>query len=563
MALLSVLLLSSIALQLINPQVLRSFIDAVQSGSTLSRSVPLLWLGLLFLGLAVAQQVLSVFATYVGERVAWTATNSLRSDLTLHCLRLDLGFHKARTPGELIERIDGDVTSMANFFSQFIIQIVGNAILLIGVLVVMFTIDWRVGLGIAVFAFLTLAVMLKLRTLVVPYWKAARQASAELFGFLEERLAGTVDIRSNGAKDYTMNRLYTFMRGRYETGRKARLVSSIPWGVPVMAFAIGEGLALVLGGWLFMAGAVSLGSAFLIYYYTQLLFQPLSLISHQIDDLQKASAGISRVQELLNTESELKDGPGTASFPAGPLSVDFEEVSFGYGEEVPVVRDLTFQLEPGEILGLLGRTGSGKTTVARLLLRLYDPSEGNILLGGVDLRQAHLSDLRSHVGMVTQEVQLFRATVRDNITFFDRSIPDDRITEAIHTLGLGEWLRSLSEGLDTMLGAGGSGLSAGQAQLLAFTRVFLKNPGLVILDEASSRLDPHTERLIERAVTGLLRGRTAIIIAHRLSTVERADSIMVLDDGEIAEYGNREDLEADYGSRFSQLLRAGAAEVLA
>lgn len=563
MALLSVLLLSSIALQLINPQVLRSFIDAIQSGSTAGTSVPLLWLGALFLGLAIVQQAISVFATYVGERVAWTATNSLRSDLTLHCLRLDLGFHKGRTPGELIERIDGDVTAMANFFSQFIIQIVGSVLLLIGVLVVMFTIEWRVGLGIAVFAFLTLAVMLKLRTLVVPYWKKARQASAELFGFLEERLSGTVDIRANGAKHYTMNRLYVFMKGRYDTGRKARIMSAIPWGVPVMAFAVGEGVAILLAAWLFTEGVVSLGTAFLIYYYTQVVFQPLSLISHQIDDLQKASAGITRVQELLNTESELKDGPGTASFPAGPLSVDFDEVAFGYGEDVPVVHDLSFHLRPGEVLGLLGRTGSGKTTVARLLLRLYDPSEGSISLGGVDLREAYLSDLRSHVGMVTQEVQLFRSTVRDNITFFSRDIPDDRIEEAIHTLGLGEWLRALPDGLDTMLGPGGSGLSAGQAQLLAFTRVFLKNPGLVILDEASSRLDPHTERLIELAVSGLLRGRTAVIIAHRLSTVERADSIMVLDDGEIAEYGDRQALEADYGSRFSQLLRAGAAEVLA
>jgi ABC-type multidrug transport system fused ATPase/permease subunit len=330
-----------------------------------------------------------------------------------------------------------------------------------------------------------------------------------------------------------------------------------------MAFAIGEGLSLVLGAWLFMAGGVSLGVAFLIYYYTQLIFQPLQLISHQIDDLQKASAGIARVQELLNTESALTDGPGAAAFPDGALSVEFRDVSFGYGEEVPVVRDLSFRLEPGEVLGLLGRTGSGKTTIARLLLRLYDPSEGEILLGGLGLTQARLSDLRAHVGMVTQEVQLFRATVRDNITFFSKDIPDEHIREAIDTLGLGEWLRSLPEGLDTMLGPGGSGLSAGQAQLLAFTRVFLKNPGLVILDEASSRLDPHTERLIERAVSGLLRGRTAVIIAHRLSTVERADSIMILDDGEIAEYGDRETLETDYSSRFSHLLREGAAEVLA
>ncbi|MEO6458373.1 MAG: ATP-binding cassette domain-containing protein, partial [Chloroflexia bacterium] len=229
---------------------------------------------------------------------------------------------------------------------------------------------------------------------------------------------------------------------------------------------------------------------------------------------------------------------------------------------IPAVQDLTFRIEPGEVVGLLGRTGSGKTTLARLLLRLYDPTEGSILLGGVDLRSAKRGDLRRHIGMVTQEVQLFRATVRDNITFFDTSISDDRIMQALDDLGLVEWYTRLPNGLDTMLASGGGGLSAGEAQLLAFTRVFLKDPGLVILDEASSRLDPFTERLIERAVHRLMRERTGIIIAHRLSTVELADTILILEDGRMAEYGPREALTADHSSKFSHLLRTGAAEAL-
>jgi ATP-binding cassette subfamily B protein len=565
-AVLSVLLLSSITLQIVNPQVLRAFIDAIASTATGEQSIPLAWLAALFLVLALVQQGLQVAATYMGEHVAWTATNSLRTDLALHCLRLDLSFHKSRTPGELIERIDGDVTSMANFFSQFVIQIVGNVILLMGVMVVMWTIEWRVGLAVTIFTAVVLAVMLKLRTLVVPYWRAARQASAELFGFLEERLAGTVDIRANGAQEYTMRRLYTHTRERYRTGRIARLMSSIPWGVPEIAYGLGEALSLLLAAWLFASGAITLGTAFVIYFYMQFIFQPLSHISHQIDDLQKASAGMVRVQELMSTESLLKDGheriAGAARFPSGPLSVEFKDVAFGYEGEAAVVREMTFRIEPGEVLGLLGRTGSGKTTLARLLLRLYDPAQGSCLLGGVDLRQARLQDLRDHIGMVTQEVQLFRATVRDNITFFDKTMSDERIMEALDELGLAEWSRGLPDGLDTMLGAGGSGLSAGEAQLLAFTRVFLKDPGLIILDEASSRLDPVTERLIERAVGRLLQNRTGVIIAHRLSTVDRADTIMILEQGDIVEYGPRAELATDPDSRFSQLLRTGAAEVL-
>jgi ABC-type multidrug transport system fused ATPase/permease subunit len=210
---------------------------------------------------------------------------------------------------------------------------------------------------------------------------------------------------------------------------------------------------------------------------------------------------------------------------------------------------------------LLGRTGSGKTTIARLLLRLYDPTAGAVLLGGVDLRAAHIADLRRHIGMVTQDVQLFHASVRDNLTLFDRAIDDARIMQALDELGLADWCRALPRGLDTMLGAGGSGISAGEAQLLAFTRIFLKDPGLVILDEASSRLDPASERLIERAVERLLAGRTGIIIAHRLGSIARVDTVLILEEGRIREFGPLPVLAADARSRLAHLLRAGLEEV--
>jgi ABC-type multidrug transport system fused ATPase/permease subunit len=211
----------------------------------------------------------------------------------------------------------------------------------------------------------------------------------------------------------------------------------------------------------------------------------------------------------------------------------------------------------------LGRTGSGKTTLTRLLFRLYDPIAGAIQLGGIDLRDLALADLRGRVGMVTQEVQLFQASIRDNLALFDSSVDDRQIERALEELELLDWVRALPEGLDTKLGAGGLGLSAGEAQLLAFARVFLHDPGLVILDEASSRLDPATERLLTRAVDRLIQGRTAIVVAHRLGTVQRADAIMILDQGTIAEYGPRNQLAGDQGSRFYQLLQTGLEEVLA
>jgi ATP-binding cassette, subfamily B, bacterial len=580
-AALGILLVGSIALQLVAPQVLRGFID-VATGSVPPGAAPdsadpaagLTWRAGLFMAVAVAQQLLAIGATYAGERVGWTATNGLRADLARHCLALDLGFHKQRTPGELIERIDGDVTDLADFFSLFVLEIVANVLLLVGVLLALWLESWLVALPYTAFVALALTLLFSIQGLPVPYWRAFRQASAELFGFLEERLGGTEDIRASGATGYVMHRLYERTRARYQTGVRARVMNSPQWTMPIFIHAAGTGVVFCSTAYLFAQGTITLGTAFLIYAYAGLSFRPLRVITREIEQFQKASAALLRITELLRTRTSLPDGPG-APIPGGALAVSFEEVAFGYGEPQLVLDGISFRLQPGAVLGLLGRTGSGKTTLARLLFRLYDPAAGSISLGGaepdgtpsggqwVDLRRPRLAQLRSRVAMVTQDVQLFRATVRENVTLFDAGIEDARIERALDDLGLGEWRRALPRGLDTMLGGDGAGLSAGEGQLLAFTRAFLRNPGLVVLDEASSRLDPATERLIERAVGALLRGRTAIIIAHRLGTVQRADGIMILEGGRIAEHGPRQALAADPSSRFSTLLRSGMEQVLA
>lgn len=556
--LLSVLVLGGVALQIINPKILGHFIDQVTSSRATNG---LVGIAALFVVIAIVQQMATVLATYLGEVVGWTATNALRTDVTMHVLRLDLSFHKAKTPGELIERVDGDVTALANFFSQFIVRVLGSVVLLIGVLVVLWLIDWRVGLALTVFAIVMLAVMIRMRSIAVPHWKAARQASADLYGFIEERLSGTVDIRSSGAQPYVMRRLYELLRYRLRTGSKARVIGTFTWTVPVLGVALSNAIAFGLAAWLFSRGQMTLGTAFQVYYYTQLLFQPLNLLSDQIDDFQKAGAGIVRLQELFNTQTKLIDGRGDP-IPDGPLPVCFDNVSFGYEADDLVLQDISFDIEAGKVLGVLGRTGSGKTTLTRLLLRLYDVTKGCLRLSGVDVRDAHLHELRDRIGVVTQDVELFRGTVRDNLVFFNPGVSDDAIVTALHDLGLGRWYTSLPQGLDTVLDAEG-GLSAGEAQLLAFTRVFLKSPGLVILDEASSRLDPATEALIEVAVSRLLGNRTGLIIAHRLATVQRADHILILEGGRIVEYGEREALVADPDSRFSSLLQKGVEEVLA
>ena len=556
--LLGALLLSSIGLQLASPQILRYFIDAARAGIAMQT---LIAVALLFLGVALVAQVVAVAETYVAERVGWTATNQLRADLALHCLHLDPPFHSAHTPGELIERIDGDATALGSFFSRFVVHVLGNGLLLLGVLVLLLRIDWRVGLAMTGFAVVSLLIINSLRDVAVPHWMAAREASARLFGFLEERLSGTEDIRSSGATAYAMRGLHQRSRDLLLKERMAVVMGSTTGSTSVLLFAISLAIAFALGAYLFQAGAITLGTVYLIFSYTNMLSRPIEQITRQIQELQQAGASIRRMQELLSTKSAVVDGPG-AELPPEALEVEMEGVTFGYDGEGSVLEDVSFRLPRGHVLGLLGRTGSGKTTLTRLLFRLYDPLEGTIRLGGIDLRVPHLHALRQRVGVVTQDIQLFHASVRDNLTFFDRSIPDAKIEEVLAVLGLTGWYQTLPHGLDTKLAPGGGGLSAGEAQSLAFARIFLRDPGLVILDEASSRLDPATEYRIERAVDKLLAGRTGIVIAHRLQTVHRADAIMILEGGRIREYGAREELLRDPDSRFSQLLRTGLEEIL-
>lgn len=556
--LLAVLLVSSIGLQLLNPQILRGFIDAVKAGALPG---DLLVTALLFLGVSLANQLITISATYVGADVGWRATNMIRVDLARHCLGLDMSFHNEHTPGELIERIDGDVMALSNFFSQFVVKIIGSMLMIGGVLVLLYMEDWRLGAGLTAYALLAMVALNKAKDVAVQATGEEREASAMLYGYVEERLAGIDDIRANGGGSYTMRMFGTVAAVLFAKGRRAWIRRSMLWVVVVGLFTIGDMISLGFGIWLFGLGAITLGTVYLFFQYTQLMWGFVEELTHQLQDLQKAGASIGRVEALLRTRNTMHDGIGTP-IPGGPLSVEFDGLTFRYDDNT-ILKELNFALRPGTVLGLLGRTGSGKTTLTRLLFRLYDPAAGAVRLSGVDLREAHLSQLRQRVAMVTQEVQLFHASVRDNLTFFDRSVDDTTILRVIDTLGLAGWFAKFPEGLDTMLGTGGSGISAGEGQLLAFVRVFLRNPGLVILDEPSSRMDLATERLLEQAMATLLKGRTAIIIAHRLSTVARADEIMILESGEIREHAERARLAENPDSRFSELLRTGLEQLAA
>ena len=596
-------LLTSIGLQVLNPQVVRYFIDRAVAGGA-QQQLMLVALG--FIAIATLRQGLAIVATYLGETIAWTATNHLRLDLAQHCLALDLAFHKAHTPGALVERVDGDVDALSRFFSQFVLQVIGNNLLVLGILIALWFEDWRAGLALSLFAMVSLGLLTRLQAIAVAPWRTYREISAEFYGFVTEHLSGLEDIRANGAVSYVMNRCYRILRRWLDSFHRARFTSTLLWGGTVGLFTLGNAISLSLGAYLWYQDAITIGTVYLLFYYTTQLQEPIERIRKELEQFQQAAASFQRIHDLLSYGSQQR-ASGQAVLPQGALSVRFETVWFGYEREryekggkggggdtergrhgevgagshseeerkgfsqipasqrsgVPVssytLQNISFHLPAGKNLGLLGRTGSGKSTMARLLLRLYDIQQGEILLGGVNVAQVPLRELPHYVGLVTQDVQLFQTTVRNNLTFFNPNILDQQILATLNELGLMSWLEGLPQGLETQLGADSGGLSAGQAQLLAFARVFLKDPGLVILDEASSRLDPVTEQLIEQAVDRLLHNRTGIIIAHRLKTVERADQILILENGQQVEYGDRNSLARNSHSRFSQLMQMNSA----
>jgi ATP-binding cassette subfamily B protein len=555
---LGVVLFTGIGLQLANPLIAGAFIDGARSGRPTGQLVRV---AVVFIGVAFATQLAAVAETYAAEDLGWRTTNALRADLTRRVLHLGASFHSEYSPGQLVERIDGDVSAVADFFSRFIVQVLGNAIFLLGVLLILFALDWRIGLLLAVFAGVAVGVMTRTGGFVGARARDARAAVGNLSGFLEERLGGLVDIKSNGGDDHAVHGLQRHMADRFTLTRTSILAaSSFSAGVSLV-FVLGTAAALALSAALHQSGGLSLGVTFAVFRYTVLLRLPLEQLSRQMNSLQRATGAIVRIRQLLDIHPAVVSGPGV-QLGEGALAVEFDHVSFAYAIE-PVLQDVSFKVAPGEVLGLAGRTGSGKTTISRLLLRRYDPTAGSVRVGGVDVRHASLDELQQSVAVVTQEVQLFEGSLRDNVTIFDDSVSDNRVWEAFGLLGMDGWVRGRPRRLDTQLGTFGEGLSAGEAQLVALARAFLADPGLVILDEASSRLDPGTERLLDAAISRLLQSRTGVIIAHRLSTLDRADSILILEDGRVVETGKRSALAADHTSRFSRLQRLGQQEALA
>ena len=535
-------------LVLLGPVLLRTIIDRAATGTSVGA---LTSIAVAYVSIAAVSQAAAIVVAYLSTTAAWETANELRLELTSHVLGLDHEFHRSHSPGELIQRVDGDVESVSDFLAIVFVRAASAVVVIGGVVIIVAVIDWRIGLAMAFYVAATGWVVYRQRDASVSESAEEMSASARLMGGIEERLTAAEDIRANGAGDYAVGR-FVGDAAFYVQATVARERSVLRmWRRLQSATAIGAALALVGGAVGVQSGALTLGTAFLLFQYSQQVRRPLDDFINDFEAIQKANAAMVRVLQLLSLSTTVHDADDDGSAespPEGALSVSFDDLSFDYGDGAPVLDGLDLEIAPGRSVGIVGHSGSGKTTVSRLLVRLVDATVGELRLGGVPIERIGVDELRRRVAVVPQSVELLGGTVRDNLTLFDPSVTDGQVLDALARVGLDHL------GPDDKLGPGGSGLSAGEGQLLALARVWLRDPDVVVLDEATARVDPATEERLEQAIATLFADRSVFVVAHRLSTLRQVDEIVVVEHGRIVEHGPRRLLEAREGSRYRELL---------
>jgi ATP-binding cassette subfamily B protein len=491
--------------------------------------------GLAFWGMSYVQTYLT---GWVGERML----ADLRIQLFAHLQRLSLGFFERNRAGVLISRLTNDVEALDQLVTDGVSSLVQNTLTLVGTAIILFVLDWRLALAtLAVIPLMSIATAI-FRTRSTRAYRAVRERLGLVTATLAEDIAGMRVVQAFTREQANM-RNFSEINDRYRASNHETVVLNGLY-FPFVDLLSSIALAVVIGygGHLYFAGQVSLGTLFAFMLYVQNFFDPVQMLSQLYNTFLSATAALDKITEVLDQEPQVRDSAGARDLPAIEGHVRFDDVRFTYGTGPEVLHGLDLDVPAGTTVALVGHTGAGKSTIAKLLARFYDPLEGRITFDDVDLRDVTQASLRRQLGVVPQEGFLFAGTVAENIAFGKPDATADEIVRAAQTVGSHEFILRLEDGYETQLGERGSRLSLGQRQLVAFARALLADPRVLILDEATSSVDIGTEQKIERALRVLLADRTAFIIAHRLSTIRDADLIVVLEHGRIVEQGSHDEL---------------------
>jgi ATP-binding cassette subfamily B protein len=536
-------LLGATAVALAPPYLVGRTIDHVKHG----RTHGLGWLVVAFVaagGLAIAFSYAQTYFTgWTGERML----ADLRNHLFRHLQRLSLGFYERNRAGVIISRLTNDVEALDQLVTDGVTSLVQNTLTLVGSAVVLFFLDWRLALA-------TLTVMPPMALATAWFrkrsgraYRAVRETLGAVTATLAEDIAG-MRVLQSFTREPAATANFVGVSDRYRAANYQTVVLNGLY-FPAVDFLSSAATAVVLGygGWLAFNGNVSIGTLVAFLGYLTNFFDPVQQLSQLYNTFLSAVAALDKITDLFDEEPEVLDPTGAVALERIEGRVTFEGVRFAYGRGPEVLHGVDLDVAAGTTVALVGHTGAGKSTIAKLLARFYDPTEGRIQIDGVDLREVTQESLRRQLGIVPQEGFLFAGTVAENVAFGRREATRDEVVAAVRAVGADEFVERLEDGYETQLGERGSRLSLGQRQLIAFARALLADPRILILDEATSSVDIGTERKIEQALRRLLHGRTAFIIAHRLSTIRDADLIVVLEHGRVVEQGTHDELLARRG----------------
>jgi ATP-binding cassette subfamily B protein len=507
---------------------------------------------LAYIAIACIGAISSYFEKYIITSVGQWVTHDLRLAIYSHIQRLSLAYHDTNPIGDVLSRVTSDIDSVQSFIVSGLMSVFINSILLVGMVGVMSYLNWR-------FTLITLSVSPMLAAIVFSFTRRIKKASretrkkeGEIVSVMQEVLSSIRVVKAFAREDYEQHRLEEQSLEGVEMALKARSLKAKLSPLVEVIVAIGTAMVLWFGARMAMDGTLSAGALIVFLFYVGKLYKPMQELSKMTDAYSKAAVGFERIRDVLDTPGTVKDVRSAKRLQHVKGEIEFDHVGFCYQEGEPVLKDVSFKINPGQMVALVGPSGAGKTTIMSLIPRFYDPTSGVVRIDGHDIKRLQQKSLRRHIGFVLQDTTLFHAPVWSNIAYGKPTATREEIMEAARLANADEFISKLPEGYDTLLGERGANLSGGQRQRIAIARAIICDTPILILDEPSSGLDAESEKLVFEALDRLTEGKTTIVIAHRLSTIKRADCIFVVSDGQVTEQGKHDELLA-LGGTYSEL----------